>query len=107
MSRRKKDDKTVRICQVCGKEITAPKKWAYCSDECLKIGNRLKNNKKRQVKQVRPGKKQKPKKERQLNADLKLMYRCNLQYGQLQILRRQGMTDENILKQYGKQRKRG
>lgn len=33
----------MKICKICNKEITNPKKWVYCSDECASDGRKLAN----------------------------------------------------------------
>lgn len=34
----------MKICKICNKEITNPKKWVYCSDECISHGKKLAND---------------------------------------------------------------
>ena len=33
----------MKLCKICNKEITNPKKWVYCSDECASDGRKLAN----------------------------------------------------------------
>lgn len=33
----------MKLCKICNKEITNPKKWVYCSDECATDGRKLAN----------------------------------------------------------------
>lgn len=33
----------MKLCKICNKEITNPKKWVYCSDECVSDGRKLAN----------------------------------------------------------------
>lgn len=34
----------MKLCKICNKEITNPKKWVYCSDECVSHGKKLVND---------------------------------------------------------------
>ena len=34
----------MKLCKICNKEITNPKKWVYCSDECVSEGRKLAND---------------------------------------------------------------
>ena len=34
----------MKLCKICNKEITNPKKWVYCSDECVSRGRKLAND---------------------------------------------------------------
>lgn len=34
----------MKLCKICNKEITNPKKWVYCSDECVSHGKKLAND---------------------------------------------------------------
>lgn len=33
----------MKLCKICNKEITNPKRWVYCSDECVAHGRKLAN----------------------------------------------------------------
>lgn len=33
----------MKLCKICKKEITNPKKWVYCSDECANENKKIKN----------------------------------------------------------------
>lgn len=43
----------MKICKICNNEITNPKRWVYCSDECVsegrKLANNIKNNKQSEI----------------------------------------------------------
>lgn len=34
----------MKLCKICNKEITNPKKWVYCSDECVSDRRKLAND---------------------------------------------------------------
>ncbi|MFA7084686.1 MAG: hypothetical protein WC141_09145 [Arcobacteraceae bacterium] len=34
----------MKLCKICNKEITNPKSWVYCSDECVTKGRKLAND---------------------------------------------------------------
>lgn len=34
----------MKLCKICNKEITNPKKWVYCSEECVSHGRKLAND---------------------------------------------------------------
>lgn len=34
----------MKLCKICNKEITNPKRWIYCSDECVSGGRKLAND---------------------------------------------------------------
>ena len=34
----------MKLCKICNKEITNPKRWVYCSDECISEGRKLAND---------------------------------------------------------------
>jgi len=34
----------MKLCKICNKEITNPKRWIYCSDECVLEGRKLAND---------------------------------------------------------------
>lgn len=34
----------MKLCKICNKEITNPKRWVYCSDECVAYGRKLAND---------------------------------------------------------------
>lgn len=84
----------IKTCRWCNKEFepNVPTR-IYCSDSCRRAANNAKRRKR-------------PKKMSPLDADVHLMSVCGIQYGKLQILRRQNLTDAEITERYSPRREK-
>lgn len=100
----------IKTCQWCNKEFDEPphvgRQRQFCCYRC--------NRRYFQSEQGRPAgyspvrrRKPKPKPKRpQLDTDLQIMALCGIQYGKLQLLRRQNLTDAEIKERYSARRKK-
>lgn len=103
----------IKTCLWCNKEFDDPphvgRQRKFCCDRC--------NRRYFQSERVRPSgyspvRSRKPKtkpKKPQLDTDLQIMAECGIQYGKLQVLRRQNLTDAEIKERYsasGKKRRK-
>lgn len=95
----------IKTCLWCNKEFDEPphrgKKRKFCCDLCNRryhANEHIKPTEYNPVKRRKP--KPKPNNKPQLDTDLQIMALCGIQYGKLQVLRRQNLTDAEIKERY-------
>lgn len=102
----------IKTCLWCNKEFDDPphvgRQRKSCCDRCNRRYFKSERGKPSGYSPVRDRKpKTKPNnKKPQLDTDLQIMAECGIQYGKLQVLRRQNLTDAEIKERYSAKRKK-
>lgn len=102
----------IKTCLWCNKEFDEQphrgKQRKFCCDLCNRRYHANEHIKPTEYNPVK-SRKQKTKpnnKSPQLDTDLQIMALCGIQYGKLQVLRRQNLTDAEIKERYSAKRKK-
>lgn len=100
----------IKTCLWCNKEFDEPphvgRQREFC---CYRCNRRYFKSEQGRPAGYSPVRRRKPKpkpKRPQLDTDLQIMALCGIQYGKLQVLRRQNLTDAEIKERYSAKRKK-
>lgn len=101
----------IKTCLWCNKEFDEPphvgRQRQFCCYRCNRRYFKSEQGRPAGYSPVRRRKpKPKPNNKPQLDTDLQIMALCGIQYGKLQVLRRQNLTDAEIKERYSARRKK-